>query len=80
MQTFLFAGHDTTASALAWIIYYLALFQDIQQKVKQEVDGLLIDDSAMPTYEQVRENITYTNAVIKEVLRLYLITICLLFL
>jgi len=69
MKTFLFAGHDTTGSTLAWAVYYLALHQDVQQIVRQEVLSLL-GKTDNPSYENLREGLPYTNAVIKEVLRL----------
>jgi len=35
------AGHDTTASAISWILYSLAEHPDIQAKCQQEVDDIL---------------------------------------
>lgn len=35
------AGHETTATALGWMFYYLATLPDIQQKLKEEVDRVL---------------------------------------
>ncbi len=35
------AGHETTATALTWMLYHLAVHQDIQLKLKQEVDRVL---------------------------------------
>jgi len=34
------AGHDTTASAISWILYSLAEHPDIQAKCQQEVDDI----------------------------------------
>ena len=34
------SGHDTTASAISWILYSLAGHPDIQAKAQQEVDQL----------------------------------------
>ncbi len=34
-------GHDTTASAISWILYSLAKHADIQDKVQEEVDAIL---------------------------------------
>ena len=33
VNTFIFAGHDTTASALIWVFYNLGLHQDIQVNI-----------------------------------------------
>ncbi|XP_060598357.1 leukotriene-B4 omega-hydroxylase 3-like [Ruditapes philippinarum] len=41
VDTFLFEGHDTTASALAWILYSLAEHPECQQKCQTEIDEIL---------------------------------------
>lgn len=38
--TFLMAGHETTAQALTWTLYLLALFPEWQEKVREEVLGV----------------------------------------
>ena len=35
---FLTAGHETTSSALSFMVYYLVLYPGIQDKIQQEVD------------------------------------------
>ena len=35
------AGHETTATALSWMFYHLAKNQEVQQKLKEEVDRVL---------------------------------------
>ncbi|KAK3084162.1 hypothetical protein FSP39_009268 [Pinctada imbricata] len=40
VDTFLFAGHDTTASAISWAAYYLGKHPDMQEEVYQEVKRL----------------------------------------
>jgi cytochrome P450 len=35
------AGHETTATALGWLLYYLAIKQDVQLKIKKEIDDVL---------------------------------------
>ncbi len=37
----LLAGHDTTASALAWTFYMLAKHPEHQRKCQEEVDRIL---------------------------------------
>lgn len=41
VDTFLFEGHDTTASAISWILYSLAQHPECQKKCQQEIDDLL---------------------------------------
>ena len=34
-------GHDTTASAISWTLYSLAQHPDIQERARQEIQGVL---------------------------------------
>ncbi|KAI7891077.1 cytochrome P450 [Mucor mucedo] len=71
LLTFVFAGHDTTANAMASAMYYLATHKDIQQKLREEVIEFLGDapEDVIPTVEQTK-TMTYLNMVIKETLRI----------
>nr|XP_012613755.1 cytochrome P450 4F5-like [Microcebus murinus] len=40
-DTFMFGGHDTTASGLSWVLYNLARHPDYQERCRQEVRELL---------------------------------------
>ena len=40
---FLFAGKDTTANALSFITYLLALHPDVQEKLQAEIDAYFED-------------------------------------
>ena len=40
VDTFMFAGHDTTAASLTWIMYTLAKYPEHQRKVQQELDEI----------------------------------------
>ncbi|KAI8143288.1 cytochrome P450 [Fennellomyces sp. T-0311] len=68
---FFVAGHDTTANALSFAAYYLAVHQDIQQKAREEAIRVLGDEpkDILPTQEQLQE-MPYINMIIKEVLRI----------
>ncbi|CAO3654865.1 unnamed protein product [Mucor fragilis] len=68
---FLFAGHDTTANAISLCIYNLAKNPDIQQKLREEVSGILGNDptvDTVPTLDDLKQ-MTYLDLVIKENLR-----------
>uniref|UniRef100_A0A8C3FSB3 Cytochrome P450 n=1 Tax=Chrysemys picta bellii TaxID=8478 RepID=A0A8C3FSB3_CHRPI len=61
VSTFMFAGHDTTASGISWLLYCLALHPEHQQRCREEITEILGD----------RDTMTYTTMCIKETLRLY---------
>ncbi|KAI8140957.1 cytochrome P450 [Fennellomyces sp. T-0311] len=68
---FFFAGHDTTAAALSFAIYYMAKHPEIQQKAREEAIRVLGNEpqDIIPTLQQTKEMI-YLNMVIKETLRM----------
>ena len=37
----MFAGHDTTATAVSWILYNMARHPEHQQKCRDEIDELM---------------------------------------
>lgn len=68
VMTLFVAGHETSATALAWTWYVLATRPDIAARVYEEVDTLL--DGRRPTIEDVAR-FRYTRMVILETMRLY---------
>ncbi len=68
VATMFMAGHETTAQTLSWITYHLAVGNDIYQKAKTEVKGIL--DRAEPSFEDLPKLI-YTKQLIQESLRCY---------
>ncbi|KFM76150.1 Cytochrome P450 4C1, partial [Stegodyphus mimosarum] len=44
VNTFMAAGHVTTAAALNWIIYMLGLLPEVQEKVVEELNCIFRDD------------------------------------
>src|SRR6185312_4567941 len=65
--TFVFAGHETTANALAWTLYLLSQFPDVDARLAREVAG--VDDSIMTT--GALPTLPFTSAVLEEAMRLY---------
>jgi cytochrome P450 len=63
---FFLAGHETSASALAWALYLLALYPDVQARVAAEAANL----GDAPDFGAVSK-LKYTRDVFREVLRLY---------
>ncbi|KAI8143746.1 cytochrome P450 [Fennellomyces sp. T-0311] len=68
---FFLAGHDTTANALSFAAYYLAVHPEIQEKAREEAIRILGDEpnDILPKHEQLQK-MPYINMVIKEVLRM----------
>lgn len=64
--TLLFAGHETTASALAWLLYWIHYLPEVGRKLQQELDSL-----ADKSDYQAIANLPYLNATICETLRIY---------
>ncbi|KAI7867588.1 cytochrome P450 [Spinellus fusiger] len=70
---FVIAGRDTTAQAISWEFYNLALYPDIEKKLLDEVNSKNFDKdmhNAPVLYEAVK-NLTYAHAVFYETLRLH---------
>ncbi|GBM26748.1 Cytochrome P450 3A13 [Araneus ventricosus] len=67
---FFLAGYDTTASTLSFAAYLLALNQNIQDKLRDEVDTMLEIYNGELTYEAI-QSLKYMENVIRETLRLY---------
>lgn len=70
VDTFLFEGHDTTASALSWTLYLLASHPEFQDRARAEVDSILGDNEDV-TYDQAKNKFEFLEACIKEALRLF---------
>ncbi|KAG6919795.1 hypothetical protein DXG01_000295 [Tephrocybe rancida] len=74
-QTFLLAGHETSAHSLCFAIVLMALYPDIQELVYQEACQLWPDgipSPATPTpYKESMASLEYTLAVFNETLRLF---------
>jgi unspecific monooxygenase len=62
----LFAGHETTATTLAWAFYQVHHQQPVRQKLLQELDGLEADAAPMKIAQ-----LPYLNAICQETLRMY---------
>ncbi|XP_049320521.1 cytochrome P450 4F3 [Astyanax mexicanus] len=70
-DTFMFAGHDTTASALSWVFYNLATHQEDQERCRSEINDLLNGrETEEVTWEDL-SNLPFTTMCIKESLRLH---------
>ena len=66
---FLAAGYETTATTLAWAAYFLALNQQVQKKMQQEIDEFFPTKNHKINYETVQK-LPYLDMVFSEVSRL----------
>ncbi|KAJ0417946.1 cytochrome P450 monooxygenase [Aspergillus carlsbadensis] len=70
---FIFAGHETTASALVYIIHLLAIYPEWQDWAIGEVDSVLASstDDTKPGFHGVYPECKRLRAILYETLRLY---------
>lgn len=70
LMTLLFAGHETTASALAWAFYWIYRDDQIRQKLVDELSQVNLE-----TEQSAVAKLPYLSAVCSETLRIYPIAI-----
>jgi len=66
LLTLLFAGHETTATALSWAFYWIYKFREVRDNLLAEL-ATINDVSDIKTLNQL----SYLDAVCKETLRIY---------
>ncbi|XP_069118740.1 cytochrome P450 4F2-like [Argopecten irradians] len=70
-DTFLFEGHDTTASGITWTLFALATHPQYQAKVQQEIDDITRDRECKNIQWEDLSKLQYLAQCIKEGMRLY---------
>ncbi|XP_029931350.1 cytochrome P450 4F3, partial [Myripristis murdjan] len=70
-NTFMFAGHDTTASAICWVLYNLACHTHYQEQCRQEVMDLMQGRDTEEIEWDDLSSLPFTTMCIKEALRLH---------
>jgi cytochrome P450 len=68
VMTLVVAGHETTASALNWTWYLLALHPEVESRLHAAIDATPV--ASAPSLAQM-EALPYAPQVVKEALRLY---------
>ena len=66
---FIFAGHDTTTSALTRILWILSHNPEAQERLRNEVSQARADNGDLD-YDTLM-NLPYLDAVCREMMRLY---------
>ncbi|KAG1873850.1 cytochrome P450 [Suillus subluteus] len=67
MRVLLVAGYETTSISLTWALIELSRYPDVQTRLREE----LLAFGADPTYDQLKANLPYLDAVVHEILRLH---------
>lgn len=76
ITTMIIAGHETTSNALTWTYYLMSQHPEVEQKVFEEIDSLLLkkDDKKTilcnPNIQDIPK-LKYTEKVFKESMRVY---------
>ncbi|XP_072035784.1 cytochrome P450 4F12-like [Amphiura filiformis] len=71
VDTFMFEGHDTTSSALSWIVYNLANHPELQERCRKEVDEVIEGKGDDELEWDDLTKLEYLTQFIKESMRLY---------
>jgi len=66
LMTLMFAGHETTATAISWALYWIHHLPEVKRKLLAELAGLGADPESMEIVK-----LPYLNAVCQETLRIY---------
>lgn len=66
LMTLLVAGHETTATALAWALYWIHKLPSVRERLLEELDSLGNDPDPSTIFK-----LPYLNAVCSETLRIY---------
>lgn len=68
VDTFTFAGHDTTTNAICFTLFTISKFPEVQMKLNEEIRQVIGDGEV--TFKVINE-LKYLDLVIKETMRLY---------
>ncbi|CCD61789.1 Cytochrome P450 [Caenorhabditis elegans] len=66
VDTFMFAGHDTTTTSVSWVCWNLAHHPDIQQNVYEEIVSVFGEDPNEDVTTEGIKKLEYTERMLKE--------------
>ncbi|KAF4517615.1 hypothetical protein B566_EDAN002846 [Ephemera danica] len=69
VDTFMFEGHDTTAMAISWTLFFIGSHDNIQSRCMEELEAIFFGADRDPNMTDL-SNMKYLERVIKESLRL----------
>lgn len=67
VDTFMFAGHDTSAQTLTWTLFALGIHPEIQRKVHKELDRVFGNDKIGDVTKADVGDLVYLDSVLKVV-------------
>lgn len=71
MFVFFLGGFETSSSSLSFALYELAQHQDLQERLREEVNEAFAKDTEIGISYETLKNITYIDQIINETLRKY---------
>ncbi|GMS91995.1 hypothetical protein PENTCL1PPCAC_14170, partial [Pristionchus entomophagus] len=71
VNTFMFAGHDTTSAGMGWAIWCMACNPDIQDRAYREIVDVLGEEPDRDLTREDMGKLIYLDRCIKESMRLY---------
>nr|XP_019552168.2 cytochrome P450 4c3-like [Aedes albopictus] len=71
VDTFILGGHDTTATAIGWLLYLLGTDHQVQDRLFEEIDSIMGQDRDRPPTMIELSEMKYLECCIKEALRLF---------
>nr|XP_042903368.1 cytochrome P450 4V2 [Parasteatoda tepidariorum] len=71
VDTFMFAGHDTTAMTISFALWLTGLDENVQRLIHEELDDIFMGDNEREITRNDLSRMKYLECVIKETLRLY---------
>ncbi|XP_015726028.1 cytochrome P450 4A6-like [Coturnix japonica] len=69
VDTFMFEGHDTTASGISWLLYSMALHPEHQARCREEIQGIVGNKDTIEWEDLAK--MTYSTMCIKESMLLF---------
>ncbi|MBX3086651.1 MAG: cytochrome P450 [Anaerolineae bacterium] len=66
--TIFMAGHETSATVMAWVLHLIWQHPDVERRLQREVDEVLA--GRVPAFDDL-PRLTYTRMVIEEAVRMY---------
>ena len=70
VNTFLFAGHESTAAGMTWATYLIGKNYEVQDRIYDELDTIFGDDKDRSVTMEDTKRLEYLELVIKEAMRL----------